>query len=601
MDIKGKRIHITGSADKNTEFFLLQYAHDFITEIVKTLVLEGAIFVLNVGKDPLDSTGKLPIIFDWTVLAAIYECYEQGMINVSDSPKRLIFTGATYKTETQIPSFRQELWNKLRAANLIDIKFVKYEAGQFRREVEEEQGDLLIALSGGTGTEILVDRYMENRKPVIPLDLQIGSSCNDGSGGASRFAREALTQPNRFFTLSDSGSVGELLSGLTTLQGQKPVEEVTKAVLRLIKTLDEPSLKLPLSTSKNKINSSAIDILIITALKDELDALKKCDNQSGMSWKEYKDSSGFPYYQTSFKQNNGTELNIVAARPVDMGENYTNNLATRLISELNPRLLAMTGICAGNKKDVFLGDIIVANRVFKFDYGKFVVSYKSQNHEQIRTEEIFHDIRTYNLNRQWEFQIQDFPSDWINTIQTPRPKSYQHQESWLLHKLYDYQQQPETHPIPSEHPERKIECPDWKEIIRRLKQQELLAIDSFELTQKAIKKVKNEKLEYLEEQHYKDQLKPKVKIGVIATSSNVKEDPLLFQYLEQIQRKTLGVEMEGAAIGAVAEIHEIPMIVVKGVQDYGNHEKNDLFRHYAAETSARFLLAFFKTSSVLST
>ena len=131
-----------------------------------------------------------------------------------------------------------------------------------------------------------------------------------------------------------------------------------------------------------------IDILIITALKDELNALKNCDNQSGKSWQELKDSSNYSYYKTTFNHKNGTQLNIVAARPVEMGENYTNNLATRLISELKPRCLAMTGVCAGNKKETFLGDVIVANRVFKFDYGKLVTHYESIGDKQIPTEAI---------------------------------------------------------------------------------------------------------------------------------------------------------------------------------------------------------------------
>lgn len=308
-----------------------------------------------------------------------------------------------------------------------------------------------------------------------------------------------------------------------------------------------------------------------------------------------KDNLGYSYYKTTLSHKNGTQLNIVAARPVAMGETYTNNLATRLISELKPSCLAMTGVCAGNKeKKVFLGDVIVAERVFKFDYGKLVADYKLIDNQQIRTEEIFHDIRTYNLRPQWEFAIQDFSQDWLNTIQTPRPKSYYHQERWLLNKLYDYQQQPENYP-PQYHPERPTECPDWREVIQRLRKQELLKIDSLELTEKAVKEINNERIEYLENQHYKDPLNPKICPGVIATTSKVQKDPQLFQRIEKLQRKILGVEMEGAAIGAVGAISEIPIIIVKGVQDYADYDKNDQFREYAAEVSARFLLAFFAT------
>ncbi|ABG50722.1 Nucleoside phosphorylase-like [Trichodesmium erythraeum IMS101] len=116
-----------------------------------------------------------------------------------------------------------------------------------------------------------------------------------------------------------------------------------------------------------------------------------------------------------------------------------------------------------------------------------------------------------------------------------------------------------------------------------------------ELTEKAQKEINNERLEYLEEQRYKDPSYPQIHTGVIATTNKVQKDPQLFQRIEKLQRKILGVEMEGAAIGAVAEIEEIPIIIVKGVQDYADYDKSDKFRQYAAEVSARFLLAFLTT------
>ncbi|NEQ82452.1 MAG: hypothetical protein F6K26_20045 [Moorea sp. SIO2I5] len=420
-----------------------------------------------------------------------------------------------------------------------------------------------------------VDNYFINR-------LNFNSNINE-------FITSLVSQFKDYRVSSQNPEYHPLVSFLDYILKQPPQKY----------NLDDQDLeiftKLQTGSGIKAPSSTTIDILIITALKDELDALKNCDNQSGKTWQELKDSSNYPYYQTTLIHSNGTQLTIVAARPVEMGENYTNNLATRLVSELKPRYLGMTGVCAGNKEKTFLGDVVVANRVFKFDYGKLVASYENQDSNQIRTEEIFHDIRTYNLNRQWEFTIQDFPEDWLTTIQIPRPKSYYHQERWLLHKLYDYQHKPNGYPSPQDHPERPTECPDWREVINRLREKDLLQSDDLGLTEQAIKEINNERVEYLEEQHYKDRLTPKINIGVIATTSEVQEDPKLFERLEKLQRKALGVEMEGAAIGAVAEIHEIPMIVVKGVQDYADHDKNDQFRHYAAEVSARFLLAFFTT------
>ncbi|NEP89247.1 MAG: 5'-methylthioadenosine/S-adenosylhomocysteine nucleosidase [Okeania sp. SIO2C2] len=377
-------------------------------------------------------------------------------------------------------------------------------------------------------------------------------------------------------------------------------EEIEELKEELGFVLTHPVIKKLLAEfpSEYENNFVTIDLLIITALKDELDALKNCDNQFGNTWQELTDNLGYPYYKTTLSHKNGTTLNIVAARPVEMGEINTCILATRLISELKPRYLAMNGVCAGNKKDVFLGDVIVAKRVFKFDHDKFVAYDKLIDNQQIRTEEIFHNIRTYNLKLQWEFAIQEFPQDWLNTIQTPRPKSYYHQERWLLHKLYNYQEQPNEYSRPEQDSERQTECPDWRIVIQRLREEELLKTDSLELTEKAVKEVKNERLEYLESlenQHYKEPLNPQIHLGAIATTSKVQKDPQLFQRIEKLQRKILGVEMESVAIGAVAEIQEIPMIIVKGVQDYSDNDKNDQFREYAAEVSARFLFAFFTT------
>ncbi|MEM1170875.1 MAG: hypothetical protein AAGJ08_17795 [Cyanobacteria bacterium P01_H01_bin.35] len=309
-----------------------------------------------------------------------------------------------------------------------------------------------------------------------------------------------LKQRERYYNLED-----------TDIEIAKKIISIGKGRIEELKR-EKPTIITP--------PSSTIDILIITALKDELDALKNCDNQFGNTWQEFKDSLGYPYYKTTLSHKNGTQLNIVAARPPEMGEINTSIVATRLVSELKPRYLAMTGICAGNKKEVFLGDVIVADRVFKFDSGKLVAHYKLIDNQQVRIEEMFPDIHSYNLNPKWKFAIKDFPQDWQNTIQTPRP---------------------------------------------------------------------------IEDKYDQNPLIPKVHIGVVATNGKVQKDPQLFQSIGKLQGKILGVEMEAAAICAVGEIYEIPVIVIKGVQDYADYDKNDQFRKYAAEVSARFLLAFLTT------
>ena len=88
---------------------------------------------------------------------------------------------------------------------------------------------------------------------------------------------------------------------------------------------------------------------------------------------------------------------------------------------------------------------------------------------------------------------------------------------------------------------------------------------------------------------------PEVHIAPIATGGRVVEDEELFPTIHTSVRKTLGVDMEGAAIGAVAAIEDVDhCIVVKGVQDHADREKDDRYRAYAIETSYRFLIAFLR-------
>ncbi len=609
MHIRGRRVQIAGSADPSVDPNLLRYAHELVTQLVKALIVEGAMFITGIGKEPLsipDDPNSLPIIFYWTALSAINECLQQGLVSTSDFPEHLIYTVGTSKTENQIPDFRRDLWESLRDAGAVEIDFIEpgWTAGVLRRQPQARRGDILIILSGGQGVEQMAKQYMEDGKPVIPLDIQIGSSCNDGSGGAPRLAMKMLAEPHTFVRISDTSTAGNLVTGLTTRQGKRPVREVVQGIVKLIQALEPPSTDDHLKSStyvnlipqsSNQAQQTKIDVLVITALKDELDALLGCVDESSHSWQEYEDSRGFSYYKQIFRHSNSTLITVAAARGVGMGEFHATSVATRLIEELKPSYIAMTGICAGKQGEVFLGDVIVADRVFKIDSGKLKAYYEQQGSELIRKEEIFHDIQTYNLLPLWKHQVENFSKDWVKTIKGNRPRSYFHQEQWLLHKLYDHEADSDKEPSPLNHPERKQECPAWTQVVQRLIQKGLLKKKGLGLTATAKQKVEQERLQY-PDCLPSDPLEPEVRVAPIGTSSMVQQDPQLFSRLEKIGRKTLGIEMESAAIGAVAELHQLPMMIVKSVSDYGDHDKDDQFRHYAAETSARFLLAFLKKS-----
>jgi len=246
VHIEGRRIHIAGSADKDTPEHLLRYAHELVATLVQELSKEGATFLVGVGKEPLsrpDDPSSPAIIFDWTALAAAHNCLRDGVSLAQGPQGRFIAAVVTSKLDRQVPVPRQRIWNELRAENAVKLEFIEpgWASGAVRRARQAQLGDIFIALSGGEGVEHLAQEYAAVGKPVIPLDLDIGSSRGDGSGGAARLAREALAHPERFVRLSDPDAAGDLLARLTTHQGTVDVMDIAQAIVKLIHALESPT------------------------------------------------------------------------------------------------------------------------------------------------------------------------------------------------------------------------------------------------------------------------------------------------------------------------------------------------------------------------
>ena len=91
------------------------------------------------------------------------------------------------------------------------------------------------------GSNTLPELYAATQKPVIALDLDLGASTGDGSGGARRLAEQSRSDPAAFVRLSDPAGAGSLLGDLTTQEGTRPIEEVAAAVIRLTEALTPPT------------------------------------------------------------------------------------------------------------------------------------------------------------------------------------------------------------------------------------------------------------------------------------------------------------------------------------------------------------------------
>jgi len=122
---------------------------------------------------------------------------------------------------------------------------------------------------------------------------------------------------------------------------------------------------------KNSIPSepSPYDLGIVVALKTpEFDALMDLD----WDWSRI-DTEGDPgqFYEGRFARRDGSEGRAVVARSASMGMPSAAVVATKVGIRFRPRVLCMTGICAGVRGETHLGDVIVANPTWDYGSGKY--------------------------------------------------------------------------------------------------------------------------------------------------------------------------------------------------------------------------------------
>jgi tetratricopeptide (TPR) repeat protein/nucleoside phosphorylase len=335
-------------------------------------------------------------------------------------------------------------------------------------------------------------------------------------------------------------------------------------------------------------SSTRVHVLVITALPDELEGVKDIEDGATGDWEPRQDSAGFTYHVREFVHASGGVLRVAVARPVGMGGSSASNVATRLVKELAPVCLAMSGICAGRRGEVSLGDVVVADRLFDAEVGKLKAT---TNADGKRVEEMLHDITTYNLDDRWLHRAQDWPRAWCDRWQAQRPRTLDAQGDWLLDALLRHEQgQGEW---PEVHPARQAQCPSWSDVILRLRKRKLLTRTGLELTKKGRVYVEDQWL--LNGNRMPDEKPLRVHVGPMGTVSNVKEDSKLFGKLLRVARKLVAVDMESAAIGLVAARERVPFtLVVKAVQDFADPDKDDSLRHFGARIAAAFLLDFLR-------
>lgn len=316
------------------------------------------------------------------------------------------------------------------------------------------------------------------------------------------------------------------------------------------------------------MSQGAVDVLILAALKMELDQLLQVTGGIVSPWTPVDGVS--PVHIATFKGKAGT-IRVAAARQTRMGGVAAATGASRLLEQLKPRALSMCGVCAGHPDDTALGDVVISDRLFQHDEGK------------IKREGFRGDLWVDPLREDWLRTAQDLVGPAVRFHGFAQPDD-QSGKWWFLEQL-----------LVGRNPQRSVAFaryfPDERRSasLRSFLDAKLVTLrgDTFMLTEFG----ENVIQEYLAlDATNASQLPFHALVGPMGSGNSVEAAGTIWERLADAgMRKTLAVEMEAAAIGRVAHEYDIPFIVVKGVMDHGDSKKTDRFKDFAARASAEVL------------
>ncbi|HLZ59151.1 MAG TPA: hypothetical protein VKR06_19580 [Ktedonosporobacter sp.] len=327
-----------------------------------------------------------------------------------------------------------------------------------------------------------------------------------------------------------------------------------------------------------------VDACIVCALAEEAEAvISEITTLCGVTFQQaFSSRTRREYRHATISNKQGERLTLHVSCLPNYGPLETGLHLKPILEEFNPRFAAMTGICAGDKRKVGLGDIVVAERAFAYDVGK-IVSGDDGRPEHLRDTATQHphpDILQFaRMFGGWKAEVAGLP----------RPASLHQQRDWLLNTLLA-----EKTPRVDDIEEQELEqfAPDWRRIVSELQSgpQPYLSPARALLDKSRIYELRFGREKF----PFKDEPAPKLHIEPMASGNTVRADNP-FDAIRVPVRGTVAIDMEGAAFyRTMADFSGIRSLLVKGVCDYADSSKDDSYHHYASRVSARYVLSFLR-------
>ena len=230
--MNGKFIYISGSASPSCPDAKLDAACQFVTLFTtETLRRGGGIVVLAGDEKYTGDEQATPLIFDWVALRAV-ERYATTTTERPRSYARIVMSDKA--REAKISDANLKLLRNLEQRDVVEICQIRRElftGGEYRLTMVD-WADAMLAIGGGKGTYAAGTEMLEQGKPVLPLDLQLGSRVDDGDGAVA-LHREMATEASCFFPNTHADLANKV--GLLALdRGINDVEAVARAATEML-------------------------------------------------------------------------------------------------------------------------------------------------------------------------------------------------------------------------------------------------------------------------------------------------------------------------------------------------------------------------------
>jgi tetratricopeptide (TPR) repeat protein/nucleoside phosphorylase len=135
-------------------------------------------------------------------------------------------------------------------------------------------------------------------------------------------------------------------------------------------------------------HNQVFDICIVCAMYEEAEAvLNEFSARCSVSFESaFSQMSRYAYRYTTIQNKRKEPLSVLVTWPSDRGPVQTGLDLSLILQEFRPRFSAMTGICAGDRKKVKLGDLIIAECAYLYEEGKVILGPDGEKIHLIETE-----------------------------------------------------------------------------------------------------------------------------------------------------------------------------------------------------------------------